>query len=144
MIKGWTISLLIQNMTSTWITFLIRNNHVFYLSKHYLLVPRMYYIWVQISNARMHLISGRREYERNKVPEKIYFLNKKSHQILSSMSIWLPNILSNLWEKLGFATPLSVFRICHTLPNHPGPTWQWSIEQQILNLPHFSKVHITH
>ena len=62
MIKGWTISLLIQNMTSIWITFLIWNNHVFYLSKHYLLVLRMYYIWVQISNDRMHLISGLREY----------------------------------------------------------------------------------
>ena len=29
MIKGWTLSLLIQNMVSTWITFLIQNNHVF-------------------------------------------------------------------------------------------------------------------
>lgn len=34
----------------------------FYLSKHYLLVPRMHYISGQISNAIMRYISGRREY----------------------------------------------------------------------------------
>jgi len=64
MIKGWTLSLLIQNMASTWVTLisLYKISMYFYLSKHYLLIPRMHYIWGQISNAKMHYISGRREY----------------------------------------------------------------------------------
>ena len=104
MIKGWTISLLIQNMASTWITFLIRNTHVFYLSKQYLLVPQMYYIWVQISNDRMHLISGRREYliiisefrtsydklQQNEVPHKYKLVQKNevSHKIVQKDTYW--------------------------------------------------------